>query len=141
MRLLVKSLFLAPTLFLLVVSTAAAQAVSTTRSFARPTAVSPSTGAARTAQIKTDFLRQRQAIIQREIRQVIRCIENAQINIRDVEGNINRVKSTDLLNCTRRLTQLRAELTRLGQQSTALQEEAAQVEIFARALEQQIPGL
>jgi len=140
MKTLPKILFLVLGIWLVVVSTAAAQTAATTRSSATAGQVSPSTGAPSPVTIKVDFLKQRQAIIERELRQVMRCIANAQINLRDVEGNINRVKSTDLLNCTRRLTQLRGQLAQLGQQASALQVEAAQVERLARTLEQQIPG-
>jgi len=140
MNMLPKKLILVLGIWLVVVPTATAQTAATTRSLSTATQVSPSGGGPSPVTIKADFLRQRQAIIQRQLRQVIRCIENAQINLRDVEGNINRVKSTDLLICTRRLTQLRAALASLGQQASALQVEAAQVERLARTLEQQIPG-
>jgi len=89
------------------------------------TAVSPAFGQATgdsaanvpagTGQILGNFLTIERAGIQRELRIVNRCIRMARENLRDSQGNVNRVAQTDLLNCSRRLQQLLRDEAKLGQ--------------------------
>lgn len=83
-----------------------------------------------TGQILQNFLTIQRSALQRELRVLNRCIVNARENLRDIQGNINRVAQTDLLNCSRRLQQLRraeARLARLAERRAAEAEAAAQL--------------
>jgi len=88
--------------------------------------------------IRQNFLRQQASTIQIDIRAAQRCIQIAQQTLVDVEGNINRVAQTDLVNCGRRLAQLAEALTKLDRTSAKLaQDAAAQAQIAAGLLKQQ----
>lgn len=68
-----------------------------------------------TYEIALNFVSMKQAALARDIRSTSRCINNAREHLRDIQGNINRVAQTDLLNCQRRMQQLlrdQAEMTR-----------------------------
>lgn len=83
-----------------------------------------------TATIFQNFLTIESAALQRELRVVYRCINQAQQNLRDIQGNINMVAQTDLLNCRRRLQQLlrdEANLRRISARRAAEAEAAAQL--------------
>jgi hypothetical protein len=143
MKPLVKNLFLLLGLWLVLVPTADAQtnvpSIPSTRSIPATAApVSPSIGVPSAASIQQNFLNQRQAALTRQLRDATRCLQNAQINLRDAAGVINRVKSTDIINCSRRVTQLLTQLKKVGQLSTSIQSEAAQAQALAAALAGQI---
>ncbi len=110
-------------------------AVSSTQaqqSLGRATPVSRVSATPSGITIKQEFLAKKVAAIQADIRVAQRCVQNATINLRDVEGEINRVKSTDIINCGRRLIQLQRELAKLGIASSRFaQEAAAEAEIMA----------
>lgn len=68
-----------------------------------------------TYEIALNFANMKQAAVAREIRWTSRCINNARERLRDIQGNINRLAQTDLLNCQRRMQQLvriQADMTR-----------------------------
>ena len=68
-------------------------------------------GASPTA-IKQNMLLQQQATINQAITVAKACIKNASLPqvLRDPQGNVNTVPSTDLVNCTRKLTALLNDL-------------------------------
>jgi chromosome segregation ATPase len=94
--------------------------------FSSPSA-GPQTGVSgpNTFTIEQRALTRAQARLERELRQVRRCLSNAAQNLRDPQGNINRVASVDLVNCGRRLGALQRKLNRLGRSAERLQFEAA----------------
>ena len=86
------------------------------------TPVSPSTGRASSIAIRQNILAMKQASILRQIKEAQLCIQNAAnpTILRDPEGNINRVPSTDLVNCSRRLAQLQSQLQTLARDTKQL---------------------
>jgi hypothetical protein len=123
----------------LVGALAAPGSVAQQASSASATPVTQSSGRPSTIAIKEDFLRQRQAILERDIEEARRCIESASNpqTLRDPEGNINRVPQTDLVNCTRRLVQLQRQLDSLAREAKQLAQDAqAQATAIQRKLQQ-----
>jgi hypothetical protein len=103
------------------------------------TPATQSSGRPSTIAVKQDFLRQRQAILERDVEESLRCIESASNpqTLRDPEGNINRVPQTDLVNCTRRLAQLRRQLDSLAREAKQLAQDAqVQANAVQRKLQQ-----
>ncbi len=95
-------------------------------------------GAPSTADIAQNFITMQQAAIARQLRQVQSCISLARENLRDVQGNINRVAQTDLLNCQRRLGELlRAQANLRRQSARTAQDAAAQAEMAQDLRKQQ----
>jgi len=88
--------------------------------------VSPSTASASTLTIRGNILAMKQADIQRQIKEAELCIKNASnpTILRDPQGNINRVPSTDLVNCTRTLARLQRQLQVVAKQANQLSVEA-----------------
>jgi chromosome segregation ATPase len=109
----------------LLVTIVAASAAPAQQLPARATPVSRISGTPSSATIKLDFLRQQADALEIDIRVALRCIETAQMRLRDVEGEINRVASTDIINCGRRLSELQRQLAKLERASARLGEEAA----------------
>ena len=64
------------------------------------------------------------AELQRQLRQVQRCIDQATPNLRGPGGTVNRVASTDLVNCSRELDVIKADLVNLGRDADYLAQEA-----------------
>lgn len=116
----------ATTIILPVPCTAQASSVSKARE------VSPVTGAPSTVTIKKNFLEMQQASLSRDIKVAVRCLENARYNFRDSQGNIDRVASIDLVNCSKRLELLTLALQRLAKKAGRLGSDA---EAEAMALE------
>jgi len=120
---------------ILVVVLALSSAVAQQTTSATPVVRTPSTPSGLT--IKQDFLAQQVAAIEDEIRVAERCVRTAGLSIRDVEGEINRVSSTDIINCGARLVRLQRALARLGVASEKAAEDAAnEAEILAGLLKQ-----
>jgi len=96
-------------------SSAAAKAVST-----------PSGGRPSTIQIRQNIIAQKAAALQRELKELRRCITNASQlqSLRDPEGNINMVPQNDLVNCTRRLQDLQRRQDSLNREIAALSQDA-----------------
>jgi len=92
-------------------SSAAAKAVST-----------PSGGRPSAIQVRQNILAQKAAALQRELKELQRCISNAtQLQtLRDPEGNINIVPQNDLVNCTRRLQDLQRRQDSLNREIAAI---------------------
>ncbi len=67
-------------------------------------------------QVRQNFFSIEQANINRSLRQVERCLANASMPqvLRDPEGNINRVPSVDIVDCTYQLQLLQRQLARLA---------------------------
>jgi hypothetical protein len=95
-------------------------------SSASATPASPSAASASTLTIRGNILVMKQADIQRQIKDAELCIKNASnpTILRDPQGNINRVPSTDLVNCTRTLVRLRRQLRAVANQANQLSVEA-----------------
>jgi hypothetical protein len=95
-------------------------------STAAATPVSPSTGRASSIAIRQNILAMKQASILRQIKEAQLCIQNAAnpTILRDPQGNINRVPSTDLTNCSRRLAQLQTQLQGLAREAKQLSVDA-----------------
>jgi hypothetical protein len=74
--------------------------------------------------IRQKILALRQARLERELNVVSRCLKQAQLQLRDINGNINRVASTDLINCGRQLRQVQRKLASLGREAAALSRRA-----------------
>ncbi|MCA1961794.1 MAG: hypothetical protein LDL33_13495 [Desulfomonile sp.] len=110
-------------------------AAATSPAFGQAVGDSAANLPAGTGQILGNFLTIERAAIQRELRVVTRCIRMARENLRDIQGNINRVAQTDLLNCNRRLQQLlrdEAKLGRIAARRAAEAEAAAQLSAAGR---------
>jgi len=89
---------------------------------ASATPVSPSTGRASTLTIRANILEMKRSDIERQIVEAELCIQNASnpTILRDPQGNINRVPSTDLVNCTRALAQLQRQLQAVAREADQL---------------------
>lgn len=88
--------------------------------------VTRSSGRPSSMEIKQNALAQQQAILQGRLREVRRCITDASLPqvLRDPEGNMNRVPQTDLVDCTRKLSQLERQLKSLARQAAQLAQDA-----------------
>jgi hypothetical protein len=73
-----------------------------------------------TLSIKTNLLKMKKAELERQIRDAQRCIEQATPGLRGPAGTVNRVASTDLINCTRKLAVIKAKLESLGNEAESL---------------------
>lgn len=95
-------------------------------SSASATPVSAPTAGASTLTIRGNILAMKQADIQRQIKEAELCIQNAAnpTILRDPQGNINRVPSADLVNCTRALAQLQRQLQAVARQANQLSVES-----------------
>ncbi len=109
-------------------SSAAAKAVST-----------PSSGRPSTFQIRQNIIAQKAAAIQRELKELQRCITNASQlqTLRDPEGNINIVPQNDAVNCARRLQDLQRRQDSLNREIAALSQDAQPVAAAAQRIAQQ----
>jgi hypothetical protein len=94
---------------------------------AEATAITSSSGAPSTLQIKQNFLAMQRDEINRNLRQVQRCITNAanpQI-LKDNEGNTRSVPKIDAITCAYQLKQLERELARLARSESRLSQDAS----------------
>jgi hypothetical protein len=83
-----------------------------------------------TYSIRKNFLELRKAAIERDLMIAERCISDARKNLLDIQGNRDRVASTDLVNCGRALAQLLRTTKQLGRDGERLAFEArAQAQI------------
>ena len=96
-------------------ASAAAKAVST-----------PSGGRPSTIEVRQNIIAQKAAALQRELKEIQRCISNASQlqTLRDPEGNINIVPQNDLVNCTRRLQDLQRRQDSLNREVAVLAQAA-----------------
>ena len=109
MKAILRFSVLIATVSLLFVSAVYAQGLTNAASSAAAKAVStPSGGRPSTIQVRQNIIAQKAAALQRELKELQRCITNASQlqTLRDPEGNINIVPQNDLINCTRRLQDL-----------------------------------
>jgi TolA-binding protein len=112
------------------VSAAHTQGLTTAASSAAAKAVStPSGGRPSTIQVRQNILAQKAAALQRELKELQRCIRNASQlqTLRDPEGNINIVPQNDIVNCTRRLQDLQRRQDSLNREIAALAQSAQPV--------------
>ena len=96
------------------------------------TPVVPSTGRPSSIQIRQNILNQKRRALNSQIQVAQRCIANASRPevLRDPQGNVNIVPSTDIVNCTRTLEALDRQLAGLAREATSLAQDA-QVEAAA----------
>jgi len=131
------------TLLVHFVSAAYAQVSSQTIPQAAPSAaakaVSLSASAPSTIQVRQNIIAQKAAALQRELKELQRCITNASQlqTLRDPEGNINIVPQNDLVNCTRRLQDLQRRQDSLNREIAALAQDAQPVATAAQRLARQ----
>ena len=86
-------------------------------------------------QIQRNFLTIDRAAITRQVRQLERCIRNARENLVDIQGNVNRIAQTDLINCGRELEMLLRKQDRLARRAGRIETEALlEAEILAQTL-------
>jgi hypothetical protein len=114
------------------------QCCAQTASTSKAAALSSSGSTPSTVAIKKQFLDIERNSVQRDIKTALRCVETARLNLRDIQGNINRVARTDLLNCSRRLQILTRALQQLAGRGGRLGVEA---EAEARSLEEYLRGI
>ena len=76
-------------------------------------------------QIQERFLAMRQARLERNLRQELRCVDNARQRLRDISGRVNRAASIDIRNCGRRARQIVRQLARLGRSGERMAFEVA----------------
>jgi hypothetical protein len=95
-------------------------------SSAAATAVTASSGGPSSIQIRQQFFDQEQAYLQRQLREVQRCLTTSSLNVilYDPTGNVNRVPQTDLVNCRRRLEQLTRQANSLARRVQHLAQDA-----------------
>lgn len=93
---------------------------------ATATAVSPSSGRPSTIQIRQNILNQKRRALNSQVEVAQRCITNASqpTVLRDPQGNVNIVPSTDIVNCTRTLEALLRQLASLARESERLAQDA-----------------
>ncbi|MEJ2718393.1 MAG: hypothetical protein P8182_14870 [Deltaproteobacteria bacterium] len=85
--------------------------------------------------IGQNFISIEQAGLTRKARQLERCIRNAQENLVDIQGNINRVAQTDLLVCGRELQIVLRKQQKLVRTSSRMAAEAQiQYQILSQLL-------
>ena len=101
-----------------------ADAQQTQATSAKP--ASRSTGKPSSIQIQQNILVQQNALLQGQLREVQRCIQDASLpqTLRDPEGNMNRTPQTDLVNCARKLEQLKRQSASLSRQASQLAQDA-----------------
>lgn len=87
-----------------------------------------------TLAIQRNTLSLKQAGLERELNVVARCIKQAQLRLRDINGNINRTARIDLSNCGRKLSQIQRKLERLGKRAETLSRKAEAQAFFLRSL-------
>ena len=88
--------------------------------------------------IQQHFLEIEQAGLTREFKVVQRCIAQANRNLRDPRGNINRFRQIDLKLCGRRLQQLQRRLASLQRKGTRLSAQAKAQVAMLRSLQLQL---
>ncbi len=108
---------------------------------AAATPYTPSSGTPSALAIRTNFLNQIKAELQRQLREVQRCIDQATPNLTGPSGIVNRVPSTDLVNCSRALAIVQAKLVSLGREADHIAAEAQALTIRLEALSQQNAAL
>ena len=101
------------------------------------TPYTPSSGSPSAVAIRTNFLNQKKAELERQLREVQRCIDQATPNLRGPGGTVNRVPSTDLVNCTRALAIVQAKLVSLGREADHMAADAQALTIRLEAISQQ----
>ena len=102
---------------------------------AAATPASRPSGIPSTITIQQNALAQQQIAMERELRVVSRCIQNASRNLRDTKGNIDRVAQTDLLNCGQRAKQLERKLKSLARKADALSMSATAKALYLERLQ------
>lgn len=102
-----------------------AQQLQTPRGVAA-TPVVPSTGRPSTIQIRQNILNQKSRALNSQIQVAETCIKNASRPevLRDPQGNVNIVPSTDIVNCTRTLEALLRQLDGLTREAQRLAQDA-----------------
>jgi hypothetical protein len=132
MKSLVTVLVLFALFCVLSIDCAKAQQVSTA-----PERAGTITSAPSRFEIQRNFLTIERSNLTRQFRQLERCIRNARQNLVDVQGIVNRVAQTDLINCGRRLEILLRKQRKLTRLSTRLEAEAEiEFEILSQLLRQ-----
>jgi uncharacterized iron-regulated membrane protein len=93
---------------------------------ASATPAGASAGRPSTLAIRENILAMQRANIEEQIEEARRCIQDAAnpTILRDPEGNVNRVPSTDIVNCSRRLAQLQRQLEGVARQAQQLSVDA-----------------
>jgi hypothetical protein len=71
--------------------------------------------------IRKHFFEQEQARIKRELRVIMRCIDFAKRHMRDVQGNVNQIAKTNLINCGRRLRFIQERANSLARKGQKLE--------------------
>ncbi|MGO9571420.1 MAG: hypothetical protein ACLP5H_28180 [Desulfomonilaceae bacterium] len=129
MRVILKTLCIVSVFCLCLVLPAAAQQQQRSAS---ATPEVPSSGRPSSVQIQQNILNQKRRALNSQIDVAQRCIANASRPevLRDPEGNVNIVPSTDIVNCTRTLEALLRQLDGLGREAQRLAQDA-QVEAAA----------
>jgi len=132
------SVLLAMSLVSFASSAYAQQATPQTLPQAAPSAAAkavslPSPGPS-TIQIRQNIIAQKAAALQRELKELQRCITNASQlqTLRDPAGNINIVPQNDLTTCTRRLQDLQRRQDSLNREIAALTQDAQPVAAAAQ---------
>jgi hypothetical protein len=124
----------------LFVSAVYAQGLTSAASSAAAKAVStPSGGRPSTIKVRQNIIAQKAAALQRELKELQRCITNASQlqTLRDPEGNINIVPQNDLVNCTRRLKDLQRRQDSLNREIAALSTDVQPVAAAAQRIARQ----
>ncbi len=106
---------------------------------AAATPVVPSSGRPSSFQIKQNFFAIQLANINRNLRQVERCLADA-VNpqvLRDPEGNLNRVPRIDLNTCSYRLRLLQRQLASLAREQAKEAQDAGAAASFLEATRRQ----
>lgn len=91
---------------------------------ASATPVTRSLGGPSPLDIRMHSINTLKAELQRQLRQVQRCIDQATPNLRGPGGAVNRVASADLVNCSRELDVIKDDLVNLGREADYLAQEA-----------------
>ncbi len=91
---------------------------------ASATPLTPSLGGPSPLDIRMHSISTLKAELQRQLRQVQRCIDQATPNLRGPGGVVNRIASTDLVNCSRALDVIKADLVDQGREADYLAQEA-----------------
>ncbi len=104
------------------------------------TPVVPSTGTPSSVQIRQNILNQKRRALNSQIDVAQRCIKNASRPevLRDPEGNVNIVPSTDIVNCTRTLEALLRQLDGLAREAQQLAQDAQVVATNLQKKQKQI---
>jgi hypothetical protein len=140
MKAILRFSVLITTASLLFVSAVYAQGLTNAAPAATAKVVStPSGGRPSTIQVRQNIIAQKAAALQRELKQLQRCITNASQlqTLRDPEGNINIVPQNDLVNCTRRLLDLQRRQDSLNREIAALSLDAQPLAASAQRISRQ----